>query len=146
MKLPYYHVDAFTDRLFQGNPAGVCLLPEGWIPEQSMQKIAFENNLSETAFITSEEEVFGLRWFTPSIEVDLCGHATLAAAHILFNETNIDEDTVRFQTKSGLVKVERAESTLILDFPSRPAEKCSIPLGAARAFGRKPAEVLKSRD
>jgi len=146
MKLPYYHVDAFTDRLFQGNPAGVCLLPEGWIPEQSMQKIAFENNLSETAFITSEEEVFGLRWFTPSIEVDLCGHATLAAAHILFNETNIDEDIVRFQTKSGLVKVERAESTLILDFPSRPAEKCSIPLGAARTFGRKPAEVLKSRD
>lgn len=146
MKLPYYHVDAFTDRLFQGNPAGVCLLLEGSIPEPAMQKIAFENNLSETAFISFEEGGFGLRWFTPSIEVDLCGHATLAAAHILFSERQLDSNLVRFNTKSGSVTVEKVESTLILDFPSRPAEKCSIPLGAARTFGRKPAEVLKSRD
>ena len=146
MKLPYYHVDAFTGRLFRGNPAGVCPLPEGWLPEQVMQKIASENNLSETAFIIKDKGDFGLRWFTPTIEVDLCGHATLAAAHVLFNETGYPEQQIRFNTKSGIVTVELCEKTLVLDFPSRPPVKCSSPLGPARVLGRKPAEIWKSRD
>ncbi|MFH1965614.1 MAG: PhzF family phenazine biosynthesis protein [Acidobacteriota bacterium] len=146
MKLPYYHVDAFTDRLFRGNPAGVILLSSGWLPEQVMQKIAYENNLSETAFIIEDGEDFGLRWFTPTIEVDLCGHATVAAAHVLFNEIGHKQDQIRFQTKSGIVSVERREKTLVLDFPSRPPVKCSCPLGPARILGKKPAEVRKSRD
>lgn len=146
MKLPYYHVDAFTDRLFRGNPAGVIPLSSGWLPEQVMQKIAYENNLSETAFIIEDGEDFGLRWFTPAIEVDLCGHATVAAAHVLFNEIGHKQDQIRFQTKSGIVSVERREKTLVLDFPSRPPVKCSCPLGPARILGKKPAEVWKSRD
>ena len=146
MKLPYYHVDAFTERLFRGNPAGVCLLDSGWLPEQVMQKIAFENNLSETAFVVPTEQGFGLRWFTPAIEVDLCGHATLAAAHVLFREVGLDQATINFETKSGMVSVDRIDSTLVLDFPSRPPVKCSAPLGPARAFGKKPTEVWKARD
>jgi predicted PhzF superfamily epimerase YddE/YHI9 len=146
MKLPYYHVDAFADRLFRGNPAGVCLLPSGWLPEQVMQKIASENNLSETAFVLEDEENFGLRWFTPTIEVDLCGHATVAAAHVLFNETGYQNSIIKFQTKSGMVTVELRDKILVLDFPSRPPVKCSSPLGPARVLGRKPAEIWKSRD
>ena len=146
MKLPYYHVDAFTDRLFRGNPAGVCLLPSGWLPEKIMQKISYENNLSETAFIVADGEDYDLRWFTPAIEVDLCGHATLAAAHVLFMEKGYKQDQIRFKTKSGLVTVELREKTLVLDFPSRPPVKCSSPLGPARILGKKPAEVWKSRD
>lgn len=146
MRLPYYHVDAFSDHLFSGNPAGVCLLPSGWLPEQVMQRIAFENNLSETAFITAGENNYGLRWFTPSVEVDLCGHATLAAAHVLLTEEGPGSGIISFETRSGTVTVELLDRTLILDFPSRPAVKCSPPLGAARAFGKKPSEILKSRD
>jgi len=146
MKLPYYHVDAFTDRLFRGNPAGVCLLPSGWLPEKVMQKISYENNLSETAFIVEDGEDYDLRWFTPTIEVDLCGHATLAAAHVLFMEKGYKQEQIRFKTKSGIVTVELREKTLVLDFPSRPPVKCSIPLGPARILGKKPAEVWKSRD
>ena len=146
MKLPYYHIDAFTERLFTGNPAGVCLLESGWLPEQVMQKIAFENNLSETAFVVPSDSSYGLRWFTPTIEVDLCGHATLAAAHVLFNETGLVDDLVSFETRSGKVTVEKMDSTLVLDFPSRPPVKCSAPLGPARACGKKPVEVWKARD
>ncbi len=146
MKLPYYHVDAFTDRLFRGNPAGVCLLPSGWLPEKVMQKISYENNLSETAFLIEDGEDYDLRWFTPTIEVDLCGHATLAAAHVLFMEKGYKREQIRFKTKSGVVTVELREKTLVLDFPSRPPEKCSSPLGPARILGKKPTEVWKSRD
>jgi predicted PhzF superfamily epimerase YddE/YHI9 len=146
MKLPYYHVDAFTDKLFRGNPAGICILPSGWLPEQVMQKISSENNLSETAFIVEDGEDFGLRWFTPAVEVDLCGHATIAAAHVLFNEIGHKQNPIKFKTKSGIVSVERREKTLVLDFPSRPPVKCSTPLGPARILGKKPAEVWKSRD
>lgn len=146
MKLPYYHVDAFTDKLFRGNPAGICILPSGWLPEQVMQKISSENNLSETAFIIEDGEDFGLRWFTPAVEVDLCGHATIAAAHVLFNEIGHKQNPIKFKTKSGIVSVERREKTLVLDFPSRPPVKCSTPLGPARILGKKPAEVWKSRD
>ena len=146
MKLPYYHVDAFTDKLFRGNPAGICILPSGWLPEQVMQKISSENNLSETAFIVEDGEEFGLRWFTPAVEVDLCGHATIAAAHVFFNEIGHKQNPIKFKTKSGIVSVERREKTLVLDFPSRPPVKCSTPLGPARILGKKPAEVWKSRD
>lgn len=146
LKLPYYQVDAFTDHLFRGNPAGVCLLPSGWLPDPVMQKIAHENNLSETAFVSKEQEGFDLRWFTPRVEVDLCGHATLAAAHVLFTETEQKSSLVSFSTRSGEVTVERTETALVLDFPSRPAARCSAPLGAARAMGKKPAEILKARD
>src|SRR2546423_3664373 len=102
MRLPYYHVDAFTDQLFRGNPAGVCPLAQ-WLPDEILQSIAAENNLSETAFFRRAPEFFELRWFTPTVEVDLCGHATLAPAHVLFVELGHPANTVRFQTRSGLL-------------------------------------------
>jgi PhzF family phenazine biosynthesis protein len=146
MKIPYYHVDVFTDCLFKGNPAGVCLLPSGWLSDQVMQRIAFENNLSETAFVVTQGARFGLRWFTPSIEMDLCGHATIAPAHVLFNEANLENDRVEFETKSGIVSVEKEHERLILDFPSRPPMKCENPKEVEKAFGKMPLEVWRSRD
>src|SRR2546426_6083634 len=100
MRLPYYHVDAFTSRTFSGNPAGVCML-ESWLPDSILQRIAAENNLSETAFLTREKDFFHLRWFTPLVEVDLCGHATLAPAFVLFSELHHPEPSIRFETRSG---------------------------------------------
>src|SRR5882724_8165652 len=100
MRIPYYQVDAFTAETFRGNPAGVCVL-ERWLPDAILQKIAAENNLSETAFFARERDYFHLRWFTPVLEVDLCGHATLAPAFVLFSELGHPGDTVKFQSRSG---------------------------------------------
>ncbi len=100
MSLPYFQVDAFTSRVFGGNPAGVCPL-DAWLPEVALQAIAAENNLSETAFIVGREGGYELRWFTPTVEVDLCGHATLAAAFVIFTELGFAGEAVQFQTKSG---------------------------------------------
>jgi len=145
MKIPYFHVDAFTSRVFAGNPAGVCLL-ETWPPDDVLQRIAFENNLSETAFVIARDGWFDLRWFTPAVEVDLCGHATLAAAFVLFTHLAHAGPTVRFESKSGLLVVERAGDRLVLDFPARPAEPCPTPEALTRGLGCTPVEVRRARD
>jgi len=103
MKIPVYQVDAFTSEVFGGNPAAVCPLDE-WLPDDIMQKISNENNLSETAFFVKKEDHFEIRWFTPAVEIDLCGHATLASAYVLFNHLNYDKDKIVFQSNSGELK------------------------------------------
>ena len=120
--IPYFEVHSFTDKIFSGNPAGVCLL-ETTIDDDLMLRIAAENNLSETAFVVAQDEHHELRWFTPTVEVDLCGHATLAAAYILFDHLGYEGDAVKFETKSGEIMVWKHEDFLIMDFPSRPAER-----------------------
>ena len=116
ISLPFYQVDAFTNEVFSGNPAGVCLL-EAPLEDQVMQQIAAENNLAETAFIRTDLSPYQIRWFTPTVEVDLCGHATLASAYILFNEKNF-KDVIRFQSlRSGELMVTNNEDLLTLDFP-----------------------------
>jgi PhzF family phenazine biosynthesis protein len=144
MRIPLYQVDAFTSRLFAGNPAAVCLL-ESWLDEATMQAIAAENNLSETAFLVSRGERNELRWFTPTVEIDLCGHATLATAYILF-QLHPDRARVAFETKSGELVVERDGDRLRMDFPSRAPAPCDIHPDLARALGKKPAQVLAARD
>lgn len=119
--MDYYHVDAFTHQLFGGNPAGVVPLA-AWLPDAQMQRIAAENNLSETAFFVPEDDHYRIRWFTPTVEVDLCGHATLAAAWVLFNALGHAGDSVRFASASGALTVRRDDAWLMLDFPARPPE------------------------
>ncbi|MEO6595484.1 MAG: PhzF family phenazine biosynthesis protein [Planctomycetota bacterium] len=144
--IPCFHVDAFTDKPFRGNPAAVCLLdtprPAFW-----MQAIAAEMNLSETAFVRPTAKGFSLRWFTPTVEVDLCGHATLAAAHVLWQE-RIAEPTqeLLFQTRSGRLVARRAAKAIELDFPARLARPCARPAGLARALGAVPRAVARSDD
>lgn len=145
MKIPYFEVDAFTSRLFGGNPAGICLL-EQWLPDAVMQSIAAENNLSETAFIVPRGPDFVLRWFTPALEIDLAGHPTLASAFVLFNEGNSQEDRIRFHSRSGELAVTRKGEVLEMDFPSRPAASCAVPKALVRGLGRKPEAVFKARD
>ncbi len=149
MRIPFFHVDAFASEAFKGNPAGVCLLRE-WPPDPVMQAIAAENNLPETAFVLRGGGRFGLRWFTPTVEVDLCGHATLAAAHVLFAHAGRPPGAsiarIEFQSKSGLLAVEREGEQLVLDFPSRPPLPCAAPEALIRGLGRAPLEVLGSRD
>ena len=145
MKLPFYQVDSFTGRLFRGNPAGVVLMKD-WLPEQIMQAIAAENNLSETAFVHPRGNAFELRWFTPDIEVDLCGHATLASAYVIFSEGLAHGDAIQFATKVDVLTVRRQGAVIQMDFPARPAE--SVPIGTqiVAALGARPRELLKSRD
>ena len=145
MNLTIYQVDAFTKQVFAGNPAAVCPL-EKWLPDEIMQRIALENNLSETAFFVKKKDYYELRWFTPTFEMDLCGHATLASAFVLNKLLGATEAVLRFQTKSGLLTVEKVNGLLVLDFPARPAEKCETPRGLIEAVGKMPKEVLKSRD
>lgn len=116
----YYVVDVFTDELFKGNPAGVCLL-DHWIDDDKLQSIAYENNLSETAFLVKQNGCYDLRWFTPTIEIDLCGHATIASAYVLFNFYEKALQEISFKTKSGIMKVSQKGKTLFLDFPTRKA-------------------------
>ncbi|MCW1921435.1 PhzF family phenazine biosynthesis protein [Luteolibacter arcticus] len=147
MSLPYYQVDAFTDRLFAGNPAGVCPLA-GWLPDELLQSIAAENNLAETAFILPYSDGgFDLRWFTPTIEMDLCGHATLAAAHVLFRHLGHAGEDVRFQTRSGMLTVSRDKGDLLtLDFPARPATACETPPELIAGLGAQPVTTARARD
>lgn len=145
MRIPYYQVNAFTSQNFGGNPAGVCLLNE-WLPDALLQKIAAENDLSETAFLVKRNGVYDLRWMTPTTEVDLCGHATLAAAHVLFFERGWQSDQITFQTLSGRLSASRSSDVLELDFPSRPPQVCAVPDQLVLALGRTPVEVLKARD
>lgn len=145
--IPIYQVDAFTDKLFGGNPAAVCPLTS-WLPAPEMQKIAAENNLAETAFFIPQGKDFEIRWFTPEIEIDLCGHATLAAAHIIFTELKYTNDILHFHTlKAGTLSVSRLGDLYTLDFPSRMPEPSEMPIGLIEALGGKqPVEVLSSRD
>ncbi len=118
MIIPIYQADAFTEKLFGGNPAAVCPLEE-WLPDTTMQNIAMENNLAETAFVVKENGQYHIRWFTPAVEVALCGHATLAAAHIYMNHLGHNEPQITFSSKSGLLKVAlRDDKKLTLDFPA----------------------------
>lgn len=143
--LTIYQVDAFTSKLFGGNPAAICPL-ETWLPVETMQELAAENNLSETAFFVKEGEGFHLRWFTPEYEIDLCGHATLATAFVLFNHLNYREEVIRFQTKSGLLEVRKQGDLIELDFPSRPPTPCEAPDALLKGLNIQPSKVLKSRD
>ena len=146
MHIPLYHIDAFAERPFAGNPAAVCPL-ESWLPDDLMQSIAGENNLSETAFFVPEGDGYRVRWFTPMVEVDLCGHATLASAYVVFRWIAPSLSLVTFQTvKAGPLTVTRDGEMLALELPSRPPERCPEPAGMTAALGRKPAEVHAARD
>lgn len=145
MHLDLYQVDAFTSRPFAGNPAAVCLLPEPR-DERWMQAVAREMNLSETAFLHPEDGGYRLRWFTPAVEVELCGHATLASAHVLWETGRLQrEETARFHTLSGLLTAERVGEWVELDFPARQAEETAPPEGLAEAVGAEPRFVGRSR-
>lgn len=147
MKLPIYQVDAFTDKLFGGNPAAICPLNE-WLSDELMQKIAVENNLAETAFFVKTNTGYKLRWFTPEYEIDLCGHATLASAHIIYTELGYTGDEIHFETvKAGTLVVKKDGDKYSMDFPSRPAERAELPDGLIEALGMKaPLEVFRARD
>ena len=145
VRIPYFQINAFTSKTFGGNPAGVCLLPS-WLPDGTLKNIAAENELSETAFLVRQQDFFDLRWFTPAVEVDLCGHATLASAFALFHELGHKSESIRFQTKSGALIATRRNKIIELDFPSRPPRQCAPPEKLLQGLGSKPAEVLRSRD
>lgn len=145
MNFPIYQIDAFTNRVFGGNPAAVVVLRD-WLDDKTLQAIAAENNLAETAFVIPDPECSKLRWFTPVLEVDLCGHATLATAHVLFQEHYREETTLRFETKSGILSVIRKEDLLYLDFPSRPGEPVAIDTRLIEALGTIPETAILSRD
>jgi PhzF family phenazine biosynthesis protein len=145
MKLPIYQIDAFTSRLFSGNPAAVVFL-EAWLPDQTLQNIAAENNLSETAFVIPHEDTSHLRWFTPAVEVDLCGHATLAAGHVLFRYIYPSTVKLSFSTQSGILHVERTGERLSLDFPSRPGKPVPVSDELTAALGVRPRECFLARD
>lgn len=147
MTIPIYQADAFTSHLFGGNPAAICPLTE-WLPDEIMQKIAVENNLAETAFFVKTGDSFTLRWFTPEYEIDLCGHATLATAHVLFKELGYQGDAIHFETvKAGVLTVTRNGDKYNMDFPSRPPIPIETPNGLVEALGgQEPLAVLRSRD
>jgi len=145
MKLPFFQVDAFTDRAFGGNPAAVIPL-ERWLPDKLMLNIALENAVAETAFFIPLGDGFAIRWFTPEIEMDLCGHATLAAAHVIVRHLNLSASLVKFQSQSGELTVKIAADLLTLDFPSRKPERCTVPADILESVLVEPLEVLRARD
>ena len=145
MTLKIYQVDAFASAIFEGNPAAVIPL-EKWLPDKIMQNIALENNLSETAFFIHIENGFYIRWFTPLAEVDLCGHATLATAHVIFNYLNFSKNEIQFESKSGILKVKHANDLLWLNFPVSPLIETDIPENFNKAFQFQPVKCLKGRD
>ena len=145
MEITLYQIDAFASKLFEGNPAAVCPL-EAWLPDEIMQSIAAENNLSETAFFVPEGNGYHIRWFTPAGEVDLCGHATLAAAYVLFNIPGYKKDKIVFDSKSGILAVTKNNELFTLDFPSQPPVACDIPKEIVQAFKTAPVACLKSED
>lgn len=146
MKIQQYQVDAFARRVFEGNPAAVCPL-EHWLSDEVLQAIAEENNLSETAFFARTGHRFHLRWFTPVAEVDLCGHATLAAAHVVFDLLGHEGQDVCFDTRSGPLTVVREGTALAMDFPARPPVSCAAPAALLRGLrGLHPVEVLAADD
>ncbi len=146
MEIPIWQVDAFTRRRFGGNPAAVCLTKE-WLPETTMQAIAAENNLAETAFVVPGGAGYVIRWFTPTVEVALCGHATLASAYVLFEYAGHSAAAVEFDCKSGALRVTReADGRLCLDFPSIPMPRCQPHERLIDGLGVRPLEVLAAMD
>ncbi|MFT5619457.1 MAG: PhzF family phenazine biosynthesis protein [Arenicella sp.] len=140
-----YQVDAFANQVFAGNPAAICPLDE-WLPDEVMQNIAKENNLAETAFVVNENGELRIRWFTPTIEVDLCGHATLAAAHVFFNHLDFAESKINFNSRSGILSVEKQKDGLLqLDFPSDSFRPSLVPTTLFQALGVGHAEVYAGR-
>ena len=144
MQLKLYQIDAFTDRVFSGNPAGVCPL-EAWLPDATMQAIAAENNVAETAFFIAGVPHYRLRWFTPTVEVPLCGHATLASAFVIMTELDRGRTSVSFETKSGVLSVARAGDMLTLDFPCYPPQPANPPARLAIALGVQPLEIWQAK-
>ena len=136
-----YIVDAFTDKPFSGNPAAVCVM-DAWPSDESMMKLAMENNLSETAFIVKEQQGYHLRWFTPGTEVELCGHATLASAFVILNYYNPNSDVVRFNTMSGLLTVKRNEDMYEMDFPRYDLQEIPVTDDMEAAFGIRPKKAI----
>ena len=145
MRITLFQIDAFTSRLFAGNPAAVCPL-EDWLEDGVMQAIAAENNLSETAFFVRRGPRYDLRWFTPTVEVDLCGPASLASAFVILNYLDHSLDAAVFDTRSGELIVRRDGDLLSMDFPARPAAACPIPAHLIEALGRHPVATFASRD
>jgi len=143
--MEYHVIDVFTDKLFGGNPAGVCLLDE-WLPDGLLQNIAAENNLSETSFVVKRDTYYDLRWFTPIVEVELCGHATMASAFVLFDKSGQTENKLSFRTQSGILNVSKENDLLCLDFPSRPVTQCSMYQTFIDAFNVNPVAVYKAVD
>ncbi|MDP3353727.1 MAG: PhzF family phenazine biosynthesis protein [Flavobacteriaceae bacterium] len=145
MQLKIYQIDAFTNKVFGGNPAAVCVL-EKWISETLMQQIAAENNLAETAFAVKKDDLYEIRWFTPKIEVNLCGHATLATAHVLFNYYEKEKTKLNFHSHlSGALSVSKENELLILDFPSDTINKIETPKVLIEALEKKPIETWKGK-
>ncbi len=144
-KIKIFQIDAFTNKIFHGNPAAVCVLDQ-WIDESIMQKISAENNLAETAFVVKKDNDYEIKWFTPTIEVDLCGHATLATAYVLYKYFNYQSKKINFHSHiSGLLSVEKNNEYLTLDFPTDIYEKVKIPQVLIEAFGITPLEAFKGK-
>ncbi|WP_069998078.1 PhzF family phenazine biosynthesis protein [Cellulosilyticum sp. I15G10I2] len=143
--MKYYVVDAFAEKVFEGNPAGVCIL-EAWLADEMMQNIAIENNLSETAFAVKEQDGYRLRWFTPKNEIDLCGHATLATAYVIANYYDKHIETIKFQTLSGELVVIKKGELYEMDFPSRMPKSIVLTEQMVEAIGIRPIEVYLGRD
>lgn len=146
MTIPIYQVDAFTSKLFGGNPAAVCPLKD-WPDDKVLQQIAAENNLSETAFFVKKDDHYFIRWFTPKTEIDLCGHATLASAFVIFNYLQTELSKIIFKTKlKGDLFVSRSGDLISLDFPASKASPCEMPDQLEESLGKRPNEVYKARD
>ncbi|WP_193183620.1 PhzF family phenazine biosynthesis protein [Nisaea sediminum] len=144
MRVPIYQIDAFTDKVFAGNPAAICPL-YSWLTDPTMQSIAAENNLAETAFFVPDETGeadFHLRWFTPAVEVDLCGHATLASAALIFDDLMPDKNEISFRTRSGILRVRRDGAYYVMNFPSYPPAPCKVPDGLCEALGVTPVALF----
>lgn len=145
MRHKIYQVDAFTSKLFGGNPAAVCILDK-WLSDLTMQQIASENRLSETAFSVLENEKYTIRWFTPDLEVELCGHATLATAHVLFEHLAFAGEVIEFHSPhSGALRVEKTEEGLVLDFPADIVEEISIPYEVVKALHASPVKAYRGK-
>lgn len=145
MKIQLYQIDAFTDTLFSGNPAAVCPL-DVWLPDEILQAIAAENNLAETAFFIPKDEHYELRWFTPLTEVELCGHATLASAHVIYHHLGYNKDEILFETRfSGILTVKKEDDYLIMDFPKDEIKETDIPASLIPALGVIPEDLYKGK-
>jgi len=145
MNLKMYQVDAFAEKIFTGNPAAVCPLPNGWLEDSLMQSIAMENNLAETSFYIKKNGQYHIRWFTPTVEVDLCGHATLATAHVLFNHENYSGTELEFESKSGKLSVRKDNEYITLNFPIDTLKQVDLDNEVADCFDVKPVEIYKGK-
>ena len=146
MSIPLYQVDAFADAVFAGNPAAVCPL-ENWLPDETLQAIALENNLSETAYFIPQGDGYALRWFTPVHEVELCGHATLATAHVIMSLLEPERSSVAFSTNvSGTLTVDREGDSYVMDFPPWPRESVPVEADLTAALGRAPTALFTGND